>query len=125
MKVGLEVAPTSGPTCPENTIQCGQSPSYIFCTNGTRCPINDIQIVSLDTTLNAAKLAGCVYDNGCLTLARDQNAVKVIKFKRGDTNDGLPLAQLRLNEYSMCNVTEKNNISPGRQDFYLLRDQRT
>ena len=45
--------------------------------------------------------------------------------QRANTGDALPISEMRLNEFSMCKRTDKDNITPNRTQFWLLEKTRS
>ena len=110
--------------CQDNNMtQCGISKENIFCTNETRCPINDVRVVNLNLASdpNASSIvSSCAYDQGCVVLSEDSSSASLLQFQRGDTFDALPTAEFRVNEYAMCRRANEDNITPKRTVFPLL-----
>jgi len=122
----MNVASYSGNTCPPGKIKCGLSADNTFCVNnGTKCPINDIQMITLILPADSEKLSQCNETNNCLVFSQDWYSAQIIKYKRGDTFDALPTAQFRLNEYGMCKDSGQDDVTPGRYVFLLLRGSRS
>jgi len=122
----MNVASYSGNTCPPGKIKCGLSVENTFCVNnGTKCPINDIQMTQLDLPRDYNVLSQCNETNNCLIFSQDWSSAQIIKYKRGDTFDALPTAQFRLNEYGMCKDSGQDDVTPGRSLFLLLRRSRS
>jgi len=111
-----QTALNSNSTCPTGTIKCGLSENNIFCSNSSQCPINHIDIVNVESIED---VENCIEANNCTVLSKESSHTRLLKYKRGDTHDALPLAQFRLNEYRMCRDSTKDNKTPGRFDFEL------
>ena len=118
----LSTAYKSDETCKgaTNLKKCGTSPDNVFCTNEAQCPINDIKVRSLNLPADNEALSSCTPGNNCQVFAQDSSTAKILEYKRGDTFDALPTAQIRINEYGMCKDFNEMCITPGRVPFKLL-----
>jgi len=117
----IDVANYSGNTCPPGKIKCGLSADNTFCVNnGSKCPINDIEMTSLTLPRDSGILSQCNEANNCSIFAQDPSTAQIIKYKRGDKFDALPTAQFRLSEYGMCKDSTQDDVTPGRSVFTLF-----
>jgi len=117
-----ETAPKSGNTCPQGTKKCGFSQETTFCTKEAQCPINDIQLVTVTLPDYTGQIANCTADANCTIYSKssDSNQVKLLKYKRGDSFDALPLSQFRFTEYTVCSDSTQDNVTPNRNQFWLM-----
>ena len=115
-----EIAPISIKSCPSGYKKCGASWDNIFCTKETECPITAIQISRMTSTEQTRCLASPLV---CMVLDDSTTNPRMIQFRRGDTFDGKPIVDIRVNEYSMCSKLNQDNITPDRLQFPLLNQQ--
>lgn len=106
--------------CSSGTRKCGVSTENIFCTKESQCPINMISVID---AISMESEDDCDESSNCIQLKNSDGASKRLVFARGSTFDALPLVQFDLNEYAMCNSRQKNNFTPGRKSFPLLKEQ--
>jgi len=114
-----ETAPKSGNTCPQGTKKCGFSQETTFCTREANCPINDIQLVTVNYPDYQGQIANCTAANNCTIYSSNYNQARLLKYKRGDSFDALPMSQFRLTEYTVCSDSTQDNVTPNRNQFWL------
>jgi len=112
--------PKSDKPCKEAGLSsCGRTRENTFCTKEKKCPITNVQVVQGYT---AAEVTNCRYEDGCVVLSAENNLI--VKFER-NSYDGLPVSEFKLTEYRICQDNRKDNISPGRKEYWALGVQRT
>jgi len=92
-------------SCPSGYTTCGTG-NNMYCTKLGSCPVSSILIESGST---------CLSGYTCYQLTSGL----YVKFAKG-VDGTLPLAELTLNEYAMCDIKSEDNITPGRKTFSLI-----
>ena len=107
----------SSKTCPSGYKKCGASWENVYCTKETVCPITAIQVRPMTSADQTKCLAAPLL---CVVLDDSTTNPRLIEFRRGDTFDGMPIVDVRINEDSMCDKLSQDNITPNRLQFPLL-----